>query len=75
MKFRDSTAPLEDRIEDFLERLNIEESTGLMKHEADGVPSIGIPETNRRNEALPGVARKLSCAPSLERVCCDGSVV
>lgn len=57
MKFRDSKAPLEDRIEDLLGRLTMEEKAGLMKHEAEGVPRLGIPEYNWWNEALHGVAR------------------
>ena len=57
MLFRDFQAPLEDRIEDLLGRLTMEEKAGLMKHEADGVPRLGIPEYNWWNEALHGVAR------------------
>ena len=44
MLFRDSKAPLEDRIEDLLDRLTMDEKAGLMKHEADGVPRLGIPD-------------------------------
>ncbi|RKX29664.1 MAG: glycoside hydrolase family 3 protein [Verrucomicrobia bacterium] len=57
MLFRDSQAPLVDRIEDLLGRLTMEEKAGIMQHEAKGVPRLGIPDYNWWNEALHGVAR------------------
>ncbi|RKX34218.1 MAG: glycoside hydrolase family 3 protein [Verrucomicrobia bacterium] len=57
MLFRDSHAPLVERVEDLLGRLTMEEKAGIMQHEARGVPRLGIPDYNWWSEALHGVGR------------------
>ena len=55
--FRNTRLPLEERIDDLLSRLTLEEKVQMMKHESPAVPRLGIPAYNWWNEALHGVAR------------------
>ncbi len=55
--FRNPDLPLEERVQDVISRLTIEEKVQLMKHAAPAVPRLGIPAYNWWNEALHGVAR------------------
>lgn len=57
LPFRNPDLPVEQRIEDLLARLTIEEKVALMQHNAPAVPRLGIPAFNWWNEALHGVAR------------------
>lgn len=55
--FRNPDLPTEQRINDLIARLTLEEKVQLMKHTAPAVPRLGIPAYNWWNEALHGVAR------------------
>lgn len=55
--FRDSNLPKEQRIDDLLGRLTLEEKIAMMQNGSKGVERLGIPDYNWWNEALHGVAR------------------
>ena len=55
--FQDPDRPIDERVEDLVSRLTLEEKAGQMLHESPAVPRLGIPEYNWWNEALHGVAR------------------
>ena len=55
--FRNPNLPLEQRVNDVISRLTLEEKVQLMKHAAPAIPRLGIPAYNWWNEALHGVAR------------------
>lgn len=55
--FRNPDLPLEERVNDLISRLTLEEKVQLMKHTSPAIPSLGIPAYNWWNEALHGVAR------------------
>lgn len=55
--FRDSNLPQEQRIEDLLGRLSLEEKIAMMQNGSKGVERLGIPDYDWWNEALHGVAR------------------
>jgi len=48
---------MEERLDDLIRRLSLEEKVSLMTHTAAGVERLGIPAYNWWNEALHGVAR------------------
>jgi beta-glucosidase len=50
-------APLEDRVNDLVSRLTLDEKVSQMLYDAAAVERLGIPEYNWWNEALHGVAR------------------
>jgi beta-glucosidase len=55
--FRNSSLPLEQRINDLLHQLTLEEKASLLGNESKAVERLGIPSYNWWNEALHGVAR------------------
>ena len=55
--FNDPKHPVDQRIEDLLGRLTLEEKVGMMMNGSAGVERLGIPDYNWWNEALHGVAR------------------
>ncbi len=57
MKFRDSNLPTQERVEDLLSRLDVEEKVSQLCNASPAIPALGIPEYNWWNEALHGVAR------------------
>lgn len=57
LPFRNSDLPIEQRVNDLISRLTLEEKVQLMKHDSPAIPRLGIPAYNWWNEALHGVAR------------------
>lgn len=55
--FQDSRLPLEERVEDLLSRLTLEEKLSLMEHRQPAITSLGLPAYSWWNEALHGVGR------------------
>ncbi|MGB9596874.1 MAG: glycosyl hydrolase, partial [Candidatus Poribacteria bacterium] len=55
--FQDPSLPIEQRVDDLVSRLTLEEKVSQMVHSASAIPRLGIPEYNWWNECLHGVAR------------------
>lgn len=55
--YQNHVIPREQRIQDLLQRLTLEEKIGLMMNGSKGVERLGIPDYDWWNEALHGVAR------------------
>ncbi|MCF7568821.1 glycoside hydrolase family 3 C-terminal domain-containing protein [Sabulilitoribacter arenilitoris] len=55
--FNDPEVETEQRIEDLIQRLTLEEKVSLMVHESKGIERLGIPPYNWWNECLHGIAR------------------
>ena len=57
MLYLDDSAELNDRIDDLISRMTLEEKVSRLLHNAPGISRLGIPEYNSWNECLHGVAR------------------
>jgi len=55
--YKDPSLPLEQRVNDLVSRMTLEEKVSQLTHVADAVPRLGIPGYNWWNEGLHGVAR------------------
>jgi beta-glucosidase len=56
--FMDSSLPVEQRVDDLIAQLTLEEKASQMMHSAaPAIPRLGIPAYNWWNEGLHGVAR------------------
>jgi len=55
--FRDTSLSLDQRVNDLVGRMTLEEKIGQMMNAAPAIPRLGIPEYNWWNECLHGVAR------------------
>ncbi|MBK7628597.1 MAG: glycoside hydrolase family 3 C-terminal domain-containing protein [Bacteroidales bacterium] len=55
--FRNPSLPLEDRVNDLVSRLTLQEKADQLLYTAPAIPKLGIPSYNWWNEALHGVAR------------------
>jgi beta-glucosidase len=55
--YRDPSLPIEQRVNDLVSRMTLEEKVSQLGHTADAVPRLGIPEYNWWSEGLHGVAR------------------
>lgn len=55
--FRDSTLPIDERVESLLKELTTQEKISMMVHTSPAIDRLGIPAYNWWNEALHGVAR------------------
>src|SRR5438309_4090947 len=55
--YLDPSLPLEQRVNDLVSRMTLEEKVAQMQDVAPGIPRLGIPEYNWWNEGLHGVAR------------------
>jgi len=56
-KFQDPDLPVEERVNDLISQMTIEEKLGQMVNNAPAIERLGIPAYNWWNEALHGVAR------------------
>lgn len=57
MVFRNPSLTLEQRVNDLVARMTLEEKIAQMQNAAAGIPRLGVPEYEWWNEALHGVAR------------------
>ena len=55
--FNDPSLSVDQRVEDLLDRLTLEEKVGMMMNGSTGIERLDIPDYNWWNEALHGVAR------------------
>ena len=55
--YKDAGQPLDNRINDLISKLTLEEKVSLLGYQSQAVPRLGIPAYNWWNEALHGVAR------------------
>ncbi|NLW00911.1 MAG: glycoside hydrolase family 3 protein [Clostridiales bacterium] len=55
--YLDPDRPLEERVEDLVSKLTLEEKVSQMIYTSSAIPRLGIPEYNWWNECLHGVAR------------------
>ncbi|MCE1197626.1 MAG: glycoside hydrolase family 3 C-terminal domain-containing protein [Marinilabiliales bacterium] len=55
--FRDPSLPIDQRVDDLISRLTLEEKVSQMMDRSKAITRLGIPEYNWWNEALHGVAR------------------
>lgn len=56
-KYLDQTLSFDERAEDLVSRMTLEEKAGQLRYNAPAIKRLGIPEYNWWNEALHGVAR------------------
>ncbi|MBN2046791.1 MAG: glycoside hydrolase family 3 C-terminal domain-containing protein [Anaerolineaceae bacterium] len=56
-KYFDSGLPMEERVEDLLSRMTVEEKVSQMLHHAPAIPRLGIPGYDWWNECLHGIGR------------------
>ena len=57
MPYQDASLPVEQRVEDLLGRLTLEEKARLMMNGSPAIERLGIPQFNWWSEALHGVGR------------------
>ena len=55
--FNDTKLPVDQRVEDLMGRLTLDEKIGMMRYVSLGVERLGVKDYNWWNEALHGVAR------------------
>jgi beta-glucosidase len=55
--YRDSTAPIKDRVDDLISQMTVEEKVCQMVHDAPAIERLGVPAYNWWNECLHGVGR------------------
>ena len=56
--FRNPALPIEQRVNDLVSRLTLEEKVAQMVHTAPAIPRLGIPQYNWWSEGLHGAARE-----------------
>ena len=57
LPFMNPDLPIDQRVDDLIGRMTLDEKIGQMMNAAPAIPSLGIPEYNWWNECLHGVAR------------------
>ncbi len=57
LPFQNPDLPIDQRVNDLVGRMTLEEKIGQMMNAAPAIPRLGIPEYNWWNECLHGVAR------------------
>ena len=55
--FQDTALSVNERVEDLLSRLTLDEKLSMMEHRNPAIPSLGLPAYSWWNEALHGVGR------------------
>ena len=55
--YKDPKLPVEQRVNDLISRMTVEEKASQLVHMADPIPRLGVPGYNWWNEGLHGVAR------------------
>jgi beta-glucosidase len=55
--FRDTSLPLDERVNDLVSRMSLQEKADQLLYTAPAIPRLGVPAYNWWNEALHGVAR------------------
>ena len=55
--YRDTTLPVEARVEDLISRMTLEEKVSQMMYDAPAIERLGVPPYNWWNECLHGVGR------------------
>src|SRR6185369_16428839 len=55
--YKNTALPIEQRVNDLVSRMTLEEKVSQMQNAAAAIPRLGIPEYEWWNEALHGVAR------------------
>ena len=55
--YKDTSLPLEQRVNDLVSRMTLEEKVMQVGHTAPAIPRLGVPAYNWWNEGLHGVAR------------------
>lgn len=55
--YKDLSRPIEQRVDDLISRITLEEKVNQMRHSAPAIKRLGIPQYNWWNECLHGVAR------------------
>ena len=53
--FQDTSLTVDERVEDLLSRLTLDEKISMMEHRNPAIPSLGLPAYSWWNEALHGV--------------------
>jgi beta-glucosidase len=56
-KFQDTSLPIEDRVNDLVSQMTLDEKVGQMLNAAPAIERLNVPAFNWWNEALHGVAR------------------
>lgn len=57
LPYQDPTLSFEERAEDLVNRLTIDEKVNIVRYDSEAIPRLGIPAHNFWNECLHGVAR------------------
>jgi beta-glucosidase len=57
LKFRNTDLTFEERVDDLISRMTLDEKVSQMQHSAAAIERLGIPEYNWWNECLHGVGR------------------
>jgi len=55
--YKDSTSPIQDRVDDLVSRMTLEEKISQMVFDAPAIERLGVPAHNWWNECLHGVGR------------------
>lgn len=55
--YQDTNETIENRVDDLISRMTLEEKVSQLVHEAKAIPRLEVPEYNWWNECLHGVAR------------------
>jgi beta-glucosidase len=55
--YKDPKLPVEQRVNDLVSRMTVEEKASQLVHTAEAIPRLGVPAYNWWNEGLHGVAR------------------